>query len=175
MIVIVDIFRDIVSRTSQKMGYEINYLFGEWSQIAKEMDILSKYNITEQNKYPLISLFTPFNEDKSSPDYYCTASLSFMIATRTLSDYTNEQRLEISYKEILHPVYEAFITEIKKDKKFDFGYTPFVKHSYSDNMRYGSRGVYGSDGKRPFSDLFDGVDISNLEVKVRKEQICRKK
>ena len=40
-------------------------------------------------------------------------------------------------------------------------------------MRYGSRGVYGADGKKPFADLFDGIDISDLEIKVKKEQNCR--
>lgn len=173
MISIVEIFREISKRTSENVGYKINYLFGDWSQIAKGMDILSKHRITEKEKYPLLALFTPIIEEKTDYRYYCTASLSMMIATRTLSDYTNEQRLDISYKKLLYPVYEALLKEIKNEKRFDFGSMQLVKHTYSDNMRYGSRGVYGADGKKPFADLFDGIDISDLEIKVKKEQNCR--
>lgn len=168
MIDIVNIFKDVSRSTSTGVGIEINFLFGEWAQIAREMEILSKSPITESGKWPLLALFTPFEEDKSDPDLYCKANIDLMIATRTLSDYTNDQRLAISYKEILHPVYEHFISELIKDKRLDFGPKNVVPHRYVDNMRYGSRGVYGSDGKRPFADLFDGIDILDLEIKVKK-------
>ena len=172
MISIVDIFKDISRKTSVGVGINLNFLFGEWAQIAREMEILSKSPITEAGKWPLLALFTPFEEDKSDPYLYCTASLDLMIATRTLSDYTNDQRLSISYKEVLHPVYEHLIAEIGRDNRLDFGPKNIVPHRYVDNMRYGSRGVYGSDGKKPFADLFDGIDILNLEIKVKKPN-CR--
>ena len=154
MISIVDIFKDISRKTSVGVGINLNFLFGEWAQIAREMEILSKSPITEAGKWPLLALFTPFEEDKSDPYLYCTASLDLMIATRTLSDY------------------EHLIAEIGRDKRLDFGPKNIVPHRYVDNMRYGSRGVYGSDGKKPFADLFDGIDILNLEIKVKKPN-CR--
>ena len=174
MISIIDIFRDVCNGVSKETGIRLNFLFGEWVQIARVMDILGKSRITESGKWPLVALFTPFEEMKDNPDYYCTASVDLMIATRTLSDYTNEQRLEVSYKDVLYPLYEHLIKGLSMDSRLDFGYNGLVPHRYADNMRYGSRGVYGSDGKKPFADLFDGIDIMGLELKVKKPN-CRRK
>ena len=175
MICLTDIMQSICNRTSKRLGYKINFQFGDWPQIARIMETLSKSQYTESTKYPLVALFTPFEEDKTDPNYYAKSFVNIMIATRSLPDYTNEQRLEVSYKGLLYPVYEAIFDEIKKDRSFDFGYDGIVKHKYSDNMRYGSHGVYGSDGKRPFADYFDGIDISGLELKIKNNLNCRLK
>lgn len=172
MISIVEIMSEITNHVSCDMGFKVNFLFGEWAQIAREMEILGKSPITQSGKWPLLALFYPFEEDKSDPDYYCVTNVDMMIATRTISDYTNKQRLEVSYKKVLWPLYKDLINKIREDKRFDFGSRGVVPHRYMDNMRYGSRGVYGSDGKKPFADLFDGVDIMGLELKVNKKN-CR--
>lgn len=175
MIYITDIFKDVCKRIEDCLDIKVNYQFGEWKQIASVMEILSKSSYTEAVKYPLIALFTPFVEDKSTTDCYCKTSVDLLIATRTRSEYTNEERIEISFKGLLHPVYLTLIDELKKEKRFDFGFQNIVEHDFSDNLRYGSRGVYGSDDKNPFTDLFDGVDIKNLNLRVRPEVKCKLK
>lgn len=174
MIVLADIFRNIVKRVSNDLGYDVNYQFGEWKQISAIMEKMSKSSFSEMKKYPLIALFTPIIEDKSIPNLYCQATVRMLIATRTLSGYTNEQRLAISYKEKLYPAYESLIKNIQDEKLFDFGPRSVVEHRYSDNMRYGSRGVYGSDEKIPFCDLFDGIDIMDLKIRVKPENNCKR-
>ena len=52
--------------------------------------------------------------------------------------------------------------------RFDF-YSGVVPHTYSENYRYGSRGVMSSDGK-PFNDKIDGIDIRNMELKIKPEK-----
>ena len=179
MISLVDIFKDISARVGIRLGKNIggapipiNYLFGDWHQISKAMEVISKSRYTEKDRYPLLALFTPFKEIRDNSNFYCTATVDILLATRTLSDYSNEQRQEVSFKGLLYPLYDILIDEITKEKRFDTGSKSFVKHSKSDNMRYGSRGVYGSDGKTPFKDLFDGIDISDMELKI-KNVICR--
>ena len=176
----VDIFKDISVKVGNRLGVEtglgrnvpVNYLFGDWPYRSKAMETISKSRFTERDRYPLLALFTPFKEVRDDPDTYCTVSVDILLATRTLSDYSNEQRLEISYKGLLYPLYDILIDEISKDRRFDTGSRSFVSHTKSDNMRYGSRGVYGSDGKTPFKDLFDGIDISGMEL-IIKNKTCR--
>lgn len=180
MSVLVDILRDISVNVGKRLGIRlglgrdvrINYLFGDWHYISKAMEIISKSSFTEGDRYPLLALFTPFREVRDNPDYYCSVSIDMLLATRTLSDYSNEQRLDISYKGLLYPLYDILIDEIRADRRFDTGSRSFVRHSKSDNMRYGSRGVYGSDGKTPFKDLFDGIDITGMELVINKKT-CR--
>ena len=169
---VVDIFRDIVLEVENKIGYPVNYQFGDWSYMAKILAGMSKTPVASANKYPLIGLFSPFVENRT--DYKVTSvSLKFIIATVTKKDYTNEERLENSFKSILHPVYNTFIEEIKKSRAIQKNAQNIVKHKYVDNYRYGSYGIYG-DGERKFDDAIDGIDISDMELEIKNNLNCKR-
>lgn len=171
MIVITDIIEEVVKRVSKKLELNINYQFGDWNYISHRLIELSKNDEGEKIKYPVICLFSPFDEIKTNKRYHCEVRLDFLIAVNTLSDYTNPERSENSFKEILRPLYSSFMEELKNDPRFDiYGDIP---HIYSENYRYGSRGIMQSDGKK-FNDLIDGIDIKDLELKVKKERCYEK-
>lgn len=173
MISIIDIFSDIITRVSDRLGYKVNYLFGDSVYMRKALAEMDKASSTRSDRYPLIGLFTPFDEDKTDKLYYCQANLNFIIAVDTLKDYTNESRKEYSFDLVLNPVYELFIDEIRKDSHFDFGYDNIVPHISSDNYSYASRGVSSSDGVK--FDRIDAKDVINLKLKVKKENCYGKR
>lgn len=166
----VDVFRNIVAGVSEDIGIEVNYQFGDWQYMAKTLQAMSKSHLTSGKKYPIIGLFSPFTEYRSDATHNLLR-LSFLIATATKKEYTNEERLQYSFKDILHPVYDSFMRNIKKDRYLSIDYSGVVKHDYVDNYRYGSSGVYG-EGSNKFDDMIDGIDITNLEVKIIKNN-CR--
>ncbi|MDD6210509.1 MAG: hypothetical protein PUB21_07895 [Bacteroidales bacterium] len=168
MINLVEIFGDIVERVSGDVGYEVRYEFGDSGYIRKSLDALKGRSAT---RYPVVCLYTPFQEEKTDKRYYCSVKLDFMIAVVTTNNYTNRERLEISYKKTLHPIYESFIRNILADKRFDFGYTTIVPHIYVDNFTYGNSDLRASDGNY-LTDRIDGIDIRQMELKVKKEQKC---
>ena len=171
MIVVTDLIRDVIAAASERCGMNINFLFGDWKYISNVLSIWDKAGMPG-GKYPLVALFSPFDEDKTDRRYACRTTVDLLICVNTLSGYTNEQRQEHSFREVLRPVYLAFIESLRKDRRFDF-YEGVVPHIYSENYRYGSRGVMSSDGK-PFNDKIDGIDIKNLELKIKheKENYC---
>lgn len=169
MINIVEIFKDIVARVSDKVGYEVHYEFGDWSQISNIIDNLNRDTTQAEHSYPLIALYSPFTEEKSDYNVYCKASLNFLIAVDTDGGYNNMERLEKAFKPILHPIYEAFMEEIRTEKRFDLRMYEQIPHKYSENYRYGSAGVVGPDSKTEFNDRIDGIDISDLKITVKKE------
>lgn len=166
----VDVFRDISMGVSKELSIDINYQFGDWPYMAKVLQAMSKSHLTSGKKYPLIGLFSPFTEDRSDATHN-SLRLSFLIATATKKEYTNEERLQYSFKDILHPVYDSFIRNIKKNRYLSLDYSGVVKHDYVDNYRYGNSGIYG-EGSNKFDDMIDGIDITNLEVKIIKNS-CR--
>lgn len=171
MIVITELIGDVVKRVSDSLDTNVNYQFGDWDYISHQLMEYSKSEEWEAKKYPVICLFSPFDEVKVNKRYHCEVKLDFLIAVNTISEYTNEERSEYSFKEVLRPIYNSFIKELKKDIRFDvYGEIP---HIYSENYRYGSRGVMQSDGKK-FNDLIDGIDIKELELKVNKEKCYEK-
>lgn len=161
------IIGEIVKKTACRLGFHVNYLWGDWTYISNQLTIWSKNPETARLKYPVICLFTTFDEDKRDRRYHCKASLDFLIATSTLSGYTNEQREEESFRKTLRPVYSVFLREMKECNLLDFD-AGHIPHIYSENYRYGARGVMMSEGKK-FNDLIDGIDIKQLEIKIKKQ------
>lgn len=96
---IVEIFSDICKKVSSKVGYDINYVFGDSTYIREAILIQKKVPQTAAKRFPLIGLYTPFTEDKTDNKVYCKTDVNLIIAINTLKDYTNEQRIEVSFKD----------------------------------------------------------------------------
>lgn len=167
---IVEIFKDVCKRVSEKVGYEVNYIFGDSPYIRETLLIAKKYPKTSSVRFPLIGLYTPFTEHRKDRNVYCTAEVNLIIAVNTLKEYTNEQRLEVSFEKFLRPLYDALIAELRADRRLDFGYQRVVRHDYSENFVFGRRGAYDSDGKE-VEEKIDAIEINNLELTV-KTQNC---
>lgn len=161
MMSINEIMRAIVGRVSDKLGYHVEFQFGDWDYIADVLQVMSTSNTTSHLRYPIVCLRSPYTEQREGKTR--TATLEMLIAVNTLKDYTNEQREETSFKEILRPIYDSLILEISKDKAVKSNYAGKPNHSYTENYRYGRRGVEGGDGNK-FKDYIDAIEIQNLSL-----------
>lgn len=144
----------------------INYTFGNAQYVKDRLDELSKTPKGNEMKFPLIALFCPINEQRNNPDYYAKAKVRVLIACSSLREWSNEQRLETSFKNVLRPIYERFIEALQEDGRFDFGYEPQVKHEYSENYSYGRYGAHTGTGDA-VSEPIDAINLSNLELIVK--------
>lgn len=149
----------------------INYTFGNAQYVKDRLDELSLTDVGNEMKFPLIALFCPFNESRDSPDYYTQAKVKVLIACSTIKQWSNEQRLQTSFVNVLRPIYRSFIDALKKDGRFDFSYDANVSHEYSENYSYGRYGAYTGTGEE-VSEPIDAINITSLELKV-KQPNCR--
>lgn len=179
---IIEILSDVVAATSAgcslkfpdgKGGLKrydcpaINYIFGNSQYVKDRLDELSKTASGNNVKFPLIALMCPFNEQRNSPDYYSKAKVRILIAYATKQQYSNEQRLELSFQNILRPIYNRFLQALREDGRFDFGYNDTIAHEYSENYSYGRYGAHTGTGEE-VSEPIDAINISNLELIVKK-------
>lgn len=167
MISVTELFREIVGRVAQAYGGNVSYLFGDWSYISGELTKWGKSRSVSMERFPVICLYSPFQEDRTGTDR--KAELDFIIMTDTDKDYTNEERERYSFEEVLRPVYSLFIDEIRKDKRIESSYRDVVPHTYTENYRYGRLGVLMDNGK-PFGDFVDVIEIKNLKITIKKER-----
>lgn len=178
---IIEILADVVRETAEgctiyvsdyKGGVKamncptINYTFGNSMYVKEKLDTLSKTPKGNDIKFPLIALFCPFNEDRKSEDYHTKAKVRVLIACASNHEWSNEERLEVSFKNILRPIYHRFLEALQDDKRLDFGYNSQVTHEYSENYSYGRYGAVTSSGET-VTDFIDAINISNLELKVK--------
>lgn len=162
------IFQKITERVSSELERNVNFQFGDWAYISNQLQIASSSKEAARERYPVICLFSPADEDKRIVGGKTTIYLDFLIAVSSDAKYSNEKRREVSFEKVLRPIYDQFIKEIIKDHNLDMGYRPMVSHAYTENYRYGRLGVNGPDNK-PFNDKIDAIDIKKLEITIKKK------
>lgn len=158
-----DIFREIVTNTAKIYGSNVSYMFGDWEYIAGQLTEWSQSPETSKLKFPIICLYSPYVENRTSK--MPVASLEFLIMVDTQKGYLNEEREKVSFAKVLRPVYDAFIESILASPDLVNEYNGIVPHSYTENYRYGRKGVE-ADGK-PFRDFIDAIELKNLNIKIK--------
>lgn len=164
---IIDVFRDnIIPLLNKGKELQANFVWGDSSYIREYLSILKKSSKTAPFRFPLIGLYSPFDEVRDSGAYGCRATVNLIIAVNTLPDYTNEQRLDISFKEVLRPLYKDLLKAIEETRMFDIPYIGLT-HTYTENYTFGKRGAMDVDGKE-IDEKIDAIEIKNLELKLKK-------
>lgn len=167
MMAVNDIMRGVVGRVSERSGHNVSFLFGDWNYIADQLTVWSNSAATACFKFPLVCLYSPYSEEREKKDRELTVDLGIFV--NTLKEYTNEQREATSFVQVLRPVYELFMEELNNDPYIFSSYTGFHKHTYTENYRYGRKGVDDGEGK-PFRDFIDAIEITNLSLTIK--EIC---
>lgn len=164
---IIDVFRDnVIPLLNQDRAEKVNYVWGDSSYIREHLSIMKKSSGTAPYRFPLIGLYSPIDEMVDSEQYEARAVVRIIIAVNTLPEYTNEQRLEISFKKVLRPLYESLFRAIEKSKCFNIPYKG-LSYTYTENYTFGKRGAIDFDGKE-IDEKIDAIEIKNLELTIKK-------
>lgn len=166
MICIEDVFRDIIVKLNTNLAdKEINvcFQFGTLREIVDNLNSLTQVNA---GKYPLIALIEPFPQQKGISQIEARLKLRFLIATYTSRELKADERLELNFKPILFPVYDAFIREIKHSEYFR---TEEIKHTLVNHFEIGKETLEGYDGS-VFNDHIDAIELKDMELDIKNKQ-----
>lgn len=183
-----DIFKSVVEEVSRAVtitrtkpddslaeidDVEINYIFGSAQYVKDMLDVRSKGAKAMPVKFPLIALQTPNVVTIDSGDYQYKTKINLIIACSSRREWSNEKRMETSFKRVLLPIYETLIDVLLNDPRFDWGYGEIehVPHTMSKNFDYGRYGAITPNGQE-VSEPIDAIDIRSLEITVNKKS-CR--
>lgn len=154
--------------TETKEGVAINYIFGSAQYVKDMLDVRSKgVGSNMPLKFPLIALQTPNIATIDSGDYQYKTKVNLIIACSSKKEWSNEKRMETSFKNVLLPIYEKLIEVLLSDTHFDWGYgrLEYVPHTMSKNFDYGRYGAVTANGEE-VSEPIDAIDIRSLEITV---------
>lgn len=127
MIVLKEIFEEIV--TGIKINdSQVNFKYGYWPIIAKELQDESRSKQLQTQRYPLIFLHADIDE-KITNAWTININPTFYLIHQTSGNYDVESRLELVYKPYLYRMYVDLIKAIRHSKKFRFdgGEIPHTK------------------------------------------------
>jgi len=159
--------------TEDVEGIDINYIFGSAQYVKDVLDVRSKGSRSMPVKFPLIALQTPNVVTVDSGDYQYKTKINLIIACSSRKEWSNEKRMETSFKRVLLPIYEKLIEVLLDDTRFDwsYGHVEYVPHTMSKNFDYGRYGALTPNGEE-VSEPIDAIDIRSLEIIVN-NQTCR--
>lgn len=169
-IFIVDHFTEIANATNaalqaKSFGYTVYNKYGHPREIAQYLQELSNSPTEGDKKFPIIMMFTDITINKNIVGFYGSVSLHFLICNFTEPTYTSEQRTELNFKPILHPIKDEFVNQIEKHKGFTF---PDVPRFLETDMYF-----YGStfNNKNVFNDYIDCIELRNFQINLT-SKIC---
>lgn len=139
----------------------IHFESGYTATVVNSLTQLTQGSLYEP--YPLVAVFTDGlveTRGKWLLDIFVPKTI---IAVRAVENLTEAQRLESSFEQYLHPIYEEFERQLRR---MHFGYGMEV--SRSDVPYYTESGSQAGT----FNDLLDGIIIRNLHMKLLPDPEC---
>lgn len=141
----------------------VNFVWGDSAYIREYLLSLKKSSSTAAYRFPVIGLYSPFDERKNNG--VVSASVNLILAVNTLVGYTNEQRMEVSFEGVLRPLYSDFMKALESSRSFNVPYKGF-DHTYVENFSFGKRGALDVDGKE-IDEKIDVIEIKNLDLTLK--------
>jgi len=148
------------------------YLHGHPIDVMNQMQQRDKHDEYKFKQWPLIALFQDFDESYGDNSLAASeVSLNIIIATVTSKDFTGAQRYDASFRPTLQPLYELFISKLIASGKF-MKLTSSVPHTKTDRLYWGTESGAGNTANK-FPDYIDAIEISDLNLKLRKISKCK--
>ena len=160
----IDVFRKkVIPLLNKDRQVPVNFVWGDSAYIREYLLSLKKSSSTAAYRFPVIGLYSPFDERKNNG--VVSASVNLILAVNTLVGYTNEQRMEVSFEGVLRPLYSDFMKALEGSKSFNVPYKGF-DHTYVENFSFGKRGALDVDGKE-IDEKIDAIEIKNLSLTLK--------
>lgn len=166
---IYDMFANIVADVQSQLEVSVHYEHGHPLEIIKTMAGMEKTPAYAAIKYPLIALFQDFDEERGTDaKVEAELSLNLIIAMDSKPSLVASERLSCTFKPILYPIYDQLLKSIFRSGYFYAYSVSDLKHTKTDRMYWGKKGLYGNEGNI-FSDCIDAIEISGLQLKIKKQ------
>lgn len=166
-IIIVKEIEKIVEKTNTVLSakdfpYTVYYDYGHPKEVNERLKEKSESVDIEirKQKFPLIILLTDVPINRNITGMYGTARLRFLICNFTEEKYTSQQRTDLNFIPILHPIKTAFLDQIEKHGQFVFDEE--LSCTETDCYYYGSQ----INDKNVFNDRIDAIEITDLNVNI---------
>lgn len=145
----------------------LNYQYGNVKELSQTLMEMSKTQESSVKKFPLVWLVQPFTLDRGVIGFYAKAEdLRLFIATGSQANYKAAQRMAITFKPILYPIYRELLNQLDLHVATATGGIENIKHEFTD--RY----WWGEEDASVLNDVVDCCVISQLELPIYNNANC---
>lgn len=141
----------------------INFHHGHPLEIVNLLKQATHLESVKFEQFPAVCLFQDFPE-KFVDAGEREAELNLVIVIDTVRTYEASQRYTYTFKPILYPLYDLFMSALAESGSISGTY---FDHTKTDRLYWGKSGLYGNTGNL-FNDFIDAIEIEKLRLKILK-------
>lgn len=166
-VIIPDIFAQVVTKTAELSGIDVKYMHGVPEEIEANLIEATRQQANDgvTKKYPLIILFHDFPVNRGNEYYGKAVFPKIIIATMTDNKFKSDKRYNETFKPILYPLYEAFLSAIANNKNIVESDRSNIQHTAWDRLFWGTK-----PAGTGLNDYVDAIEIQNLQLTF--QQFC---
>jgi hypothetical protein len=172
---LVDSFKTVVGKVSENLTERlqlvdakiegVHYEHGTILEVNETLKAKDKSTANRFKKYPMVCLFTGFEERKTNG--IVEYSIDLGIFHHTKKEQRTTDRYESVFKPILYPVYEELIKQLSFSGRFFWpGYMEQPDHTKFDRPFLGIESQNGNI-RYIFDDSLDAIEIRGLRLNER--------
>src|SRR5574343_185211 len=136
------------------------FMYGHRMEIANRLLEKDKDRIYKYQKYPLVALRLPITETIS--EGIIEASLNIAFLEFTDKNYIASERYQNVISPVLFPIYSDFMTALRDHKEV---LNVDLEYEKTDRLFWGVSEGEGNV-KYIFNDPLDGIELTNLKIKI---------
>jgi hypothetical protein len=175
-----DVLRMLVSNVETKVlptlsAYDenivaISYEFGHPREVLETQHQKDESNTLFDKKYPLVWLFTDIKQKKGLIGKYSLSDVRIIVAHHTNEDYKADERKELVFKPVIHPIVDALMQEIALSPYFLEFNADMITRTETDRYFWGRIGTNGSDTTANIANEF--IDATDCEISLTLSKDC---
>jgi hypothetical protein len=144
---------------------QISYMYGNLKELAEKLKKKNNAPLIRGKVFPLVLLLEDILVDRTSPNYYGTASVNIVICNQTKKGLTSEQRESENFTKILRPMYHNMLYQIEQHKAVSVYSERRISHTMVE------RKLWGNDEKsaNTLGFYIDAIDMLNVQLPINWE------
>ena len=152
---------DTINTSIQSSTITSYFRPGYWKEIAQVLNELSSHEDYAGTKFPMICLSEFYKLNKTDAQTTNSVDFTLFLLTDSETNYSSQQRDNISFDGILLPVYNALITGILDNKWFRNENREII-HSFEKLPYMGSEGV----NQNKLNEVVDAIQLDFTDTKI---------
>lgn len=155
---------------SAPMRVFIKYKYDNYKAIQKQLIEEGKSATLKKNKYPLLALILPYEEDREKePGIILESNARIILVVDRVKTWTTAESEEYSFNQNLRPLYELFMSKLKLSGLFQVDENILIQHKKED---YHFWSADDAQTQNKLAAIVDAIELSNLKLILNKQSNC---
>lgn len=161
---------NIVNESKVKMRPFVKYKYDNYKNIQKQLIEEGKSSTLKKNKYPLLALILPYEEERGKEfGVIMETNATVVLIIDSQKNWTTADRELYSFTQNLRPLYDLFICKLKHSGLFQTDEFLLIPHKKTDHYFWSAD---KAETQNKLAAIVDAIELSNFKLILNKQSNC---